>query len=32
MVHCGYEPTAALDAMQPDNIARSVSTVLGVGK
>jgi len=29
MVHCGYEPTAAVDAMQPGNIGRSVGTLLG---
>ena len=29
MVHCGYEPTAAMDAMQPKNIARSLTTVFG---
>jgi len=29
MVHCGYEPTAATDAMQPGNIGRSVGTLLG---
>lgn len=29
MVHCGYEPTAAMDAMQPQNIGRSLSAVLG---
>lgn len=28
MVHCGYEPTAAVDAMQPANIARSVGSLL----
>ncbi len=28
MVHCGYEPTAALDAMQPANLARSVAHVM----
>ena len=28
MVHCGYEPTAAMDAMQPKNIARSLGNVL----
>ncbi len=32
MVHCGYEPTAAVDAMQPSNIGRSVGTLLGVGR
>ncbi len=30
MVHCGYEPTAAMDAMQPENLARSVGSVLGI--
>lgn len=29
MVHCGYEPTAAMDAMQPGNIGRSLGTLLG---
>jgi hopanoid biosynthesis associated radical SAM protein HpnH len=29
MVHCGYEPTAAMDAMQPKNIARSMTAVFG---
>ncbi|BAY31159.1 radical SAM domain-containing protein [Nostoc carneum NIES-2107] len=29
MMHCGYEPTAAMDAMQPQNIARSLGTVFG---
>ena len=29
MMSCGYEPTAALDAMQPKNIARSLGSVLG---
>ncbi|MBD1823123.1 adenosyl-hopene transferase HpnH [Cyanobacteria bacterium FACHB-DQ100] len=29
MVHCGYEPTAAMDAMQPQNIGRAVTSVLG---
>lgn len=31
MVHCGYEPTAAMDAMQPQNIGRSLGTVFGRG-
>jgi hopanoid biosynthesis associated radical SAM protein HpnH len=31
MVHCGYEPTAAMDAMQPTNIGRSVKALLGMG-
>lgn len=30
MVHCGYEPTAAMDAMQLENLGRSVSTLLGI--
>lgn len=30
MVHCGYEPTAALDAMQPVNIARSLGGLFGL--
>jgi len=29
MVHCGYEPTAALDSMQPQNMMRSLGGVLG---
>ncbi|MGG6268442.1 adenosyl-hopene transferase HpnH [Leptolyngbya sp. AN03gr2] len=29
MVHCGYEPTAAMDAMQPQNIGRAMTSVLG---
>jgi hopanoid biosynthesis associated radical SAM protein HpnH len=29
MVHCGYEPTAAIDAMQPSNIGRSLGALLG---
>ena len=31
MVHCGYEPTAATDAMQPQNMLRSLGSVIGVG-
>jgi hopanoid biosynthesis associated radical SAM protein HpnH len=31
MMHCGYEPTAAMDAMQPQNIARSIGSVFGLG-
>ena len=27
MVHCGYEPTAAVDAMQPQNVARSLTSL-----
>ncbi len=30
MVHCGYEPTAALDAMQPVNIARAIGGLFGL--
>lgn len=30
MVHCGYEPSAAVDAMQPQNMMRSLGSVLGV--
>jgi hopanoid biosynthesis associated radical SAM protein HpnH len=29
MVHCGYEPTAAIDSMQPTNIARSMKVLWG---
>lgn len=29
MVHCGYEPTAALDSMQPANIGRSMKVLWG---
>jgi hopanoid biosynthesis associated radical SAM protein HpnH len=31
MVHCGYEPTAATESMQPTNIGRSVMGLLGIG-
>jgi hopanoid biosynthesis associated radical SAM protein HpnH len=30
MVHCGYEPTAAMDAMQPQNMMRALGSVLGL--
>ncbi len=30
MVHCGYEPTAAMDSMQPENIGRSIGAVFGI--
>ncbi len=30
MVHCGYEPTAAMDAMQPNNVGRSIGALLGI--
>ncbi|MGF1536094.1 MAG: adenosyl-hopene transferase HpnH [Elainellaceae cyanobacterium] len=29
MVHCGYEPTAALDAMNPKNMMRSLGSLMG---
>lgn len=29
MVHCGYEPTAAVDAMQPANFGRALGSLLG---
>jgi hopanoid biosynthesis associated radical SAM protein HpnH len=29
MVHCGYEPTAALDALEPQNMLRAFSSVVG---
>lgn len=29
MVHCGYEPTAAVDAMQPQNMMRSLGSLFG---
>ncbi|NET38071.1 MAG: adenosyl-hopene transferase HpnH [Cyanothece sp. SIO1E1] len=29
MVHCGYEPTAAMDAMRPQNMARALTSVVG---
>lgn len=32
MVHCGYEPTAATDAMQPQNMLRSLSGVFGMAR
>ncbi|MGB3694658.1 MAG: adenosyl-hopene transferase HpnH [Spirulinaceae cyanobacterium] len=32
MVHCGYEPTAAMDAMELQNLTRSIGTLLGVAK
>ncbi|MGA7952926.1 MAG: adenosyl-hopene transferase HpnH [Gloeobacterales cyanobacterium] len=32
MVHCGYEPTAAEDALQPKNMMRSLSGVLGTAR
>jgi hopanoid biosynthesis associated radical SAM protein HpnH len=32
MVHCGYEPTAAMDAMQPENAMRSLGTLLSLSR
>jgi hopanoid biosynthesis associated radical SAM protein HpnH len=32
MVHCGYEPTAAVDAMQPQNMARALGSVLSLSR
>ncbi|MBD2580609.1 adenosyl-hopene transferase HpnH [Oscillatoria sp. FACHB-1406] len=32
MVHCGYEPTAAMDAMEPVNIGRSVGALFGMSR
>jgi hopanoid biosynthesis associated radical SAM protein HpnH len=29
MVHCGYEPTAAMEAMKPENMGRALGSVLG---
>jgi hopanoid biosynthesis associated radical SAM protein HpnH len=31
MVHCGYEPTAAIEAMKPENMGRALGSVLGWG-
>ncbi|MGF1478710.1 MAG: adenosyl-hopene transferase HpnH [Cyanophyceae cyanobacterium] len=31
MVHCGYEPTAATDAMQPQNVGRAIASLMGIG-
>lgn len=32
MVHCGYEPTAATDAMEPKNMARALGSVLSLSR
>ncbi len=32
MVHCGYEPTAAVDAMHPQNLTRSIGSVLSMSR
>jgi hopanoid biosynthesis associated radical SAM protein HpnH len=29
MVHCGYEPTAAMDALRPQNMLRALTSVVG---
>ncbi len=29
MVHCGYEPTAAVDALKPQNFGRALTSLLG---
>jgi hopanoid biosynthesis associated radical SAM protein HpnH len=29
MVHCGYEPTAAIDALQPTNMMRAMGSLIG---
>lgn len=29
MVHCGYEPTAAVDALRPQNMARAATSLVG---
>ncbi len=29
MMHCGYEPTAAMDAMQPANMGRAMASLFG---
>lgn len=29
MVHCGYEPTAAIDALQPNNMSRALTSLFG---
>jgi hopanoid biosynthesis associated radical SAM protein HpnH len=32
MVHCGFEPTAAMDAMEPSNMARAMGSVFGLAR
>jgi len=32
MVHCGYEPTAATDAMEPRNMVRALGSVLSLSR
>jgi hopanoid biosynthesis associated radical SAM protein HpnH len=32
MVHCGYEPTAAMDAMEPSNMIRAFGSVFGLAR
>ena len=29
MVHCGYEPSAAVDALKPANMGRALGSVIG---
>ncbi|MEO0849104.1 MAG: DUF3463 domain-containing protein, partial [Cyanobacteria bacterium J06648_1] len=29
MVHCGYEPTAATAAMQPENMGKAIGALFG---
>ncbi|WP_013320705.1 adenosyl-hopene transferase HpnH [Gloeothece verrucosa] len=31
MVHCGYEPTAAMDALKPENMGRAMGSLVKVG-
>lgn len=32
MVHCGYEPTAAIDALDPKNMGRSFGSLFGIAR
>ena len=32
MVHCGYEPTAAIAALKPENMGRAMGALINVGK
>lgn len=32
MMHCGFEPTAAIDALEPKNMMRAASSVFGMAK
>jgi hypothetical protein len=29
MMHCGYEPTAAIDALQPSNMGKAMGALFG---